>query len=338
MSREEYRTEGLLYESARLSLLELRMIGAERMERLLGSGSMETCLRYLTEYGVVLYRDKESGAFLREETLEARLKEVYGELFSAVGQPLFLKLWLYPYDCQNIKAAIKCRQRGIDPREMLFDCGILEIETVLQAVQSHDYSALPPLFAAAAEEASQAFAASGNPQTVDFILDRACYRAMAEDAQASGVPIAMELVRRKIDLTNLMTAVRLVRMRGNGSVSGLLKEALLEGGEIPLEDLLLWCGSGEVTLWRELRRGNLEKFAMAAGGEEASLSQIERAADNCMIGAVREAKRAVYGAETLIGYLLGSEYEVRNLRILLAGMELFHSAEAIRERIRDCYV
>ena len=338
MSREEYRTEGLLYESARLSLLELRMIGTERMERLLGSGSMETCLRYLAEYGVEIRRDKESGAFLREETLEARLKAVYEELFSAVGQPLFLKLWLYPYDCHNIKAAIKCRQREIDPREMLFDCGTLSVETVLQAVQSHDYSALPPLLASAAEEASQAFAASGNPQTVDFILDRACYRAMAEDATESGVPIAAELVRLKIDLTNLMTAVRLVRMRGNGSVRGLLGEAFLEGGTVSLEDLLLWCGSGEEGLWRELRRGAFEKFALAAGGEEATLSQIERAADNCMIGAVREAKRAVYGAEMLIGYLLGGEYEVRNLRILLAGMELSHSVEAIRERIRDCYV
>ena len=40
----------------------------------------------------------------------------------------------------------------------------------------------------------------------------------------------------------------------------------------------------------------------------------------------------------LIGYLLGSEYEVRNLRILLAGLEAGLPAATLRERMRESYV
>ena len=39
-----------------------------------------------------------------------------------------------------------------------------------------------------------------------------------------------------------------------------------------------------------------------------------------------------------IGYLLGSEYEVRNLRILLAGLEAGLPAATLRERMRESYV
>ena len=45
-----------------------------------------------------------------------------------------------------------------------------------------------------------------------------------------------------------------------------------------------------------------------------------------------------YGPPPLIGYLLGSEYEVRNLRILLAGLEAGLPAATLRERMRESYV
>ena len=40
----------------------------------------------------------------------------------------------------------------------------------------------------------------------------------------------------------------------------------------------------------------------------------------------------------LIGSLLGSEYQVRNLRILLAGLEAGLPAATLRERMRESYV
>ncbi len=337
MSGLSYRVDDLVYESARISLLEQRLLGADRFERLLTCGSEEACLRLLTEFGADVRRDPESGAFLREETLSARLRGVCEELFSNVGELPFLTLWLYPYDYNNVKAAIKCRHRGVDPRGMMLDCGVLDPETVMRAAATCDYSELPPLLAEAAAEAAAALATSGDPQEVDLILDRACYRAMHADARACGEEFAVQLMELKTDLANLASCVRLMRMRGK-HVRALAQRAFLEGGRISAETLEGWRESGEAELWAQLRKGELSSFAMAAGGEDASAAQIEKAADDCMITAIRRARGASYGAETLIGYLLGSEYEVKNLRILLVGLALSHSAEVLRERMRLSYV
>ena len=75
-------------------------------------------------------------------------------------------------------------------------------------------------------------------------------------------------------------------------------------------------------------------FGVAFG----SLSAAQTAADNQWMERIREAKMVPYGPPPLIGYLLGSEYEVRNLRILLAGLEAGLPAATLRERMRESYV
>ena len=332
----EYRAEELVYQSARLSILEMRMIGADRMERLLEAESLSDCLRLLEDFGVeVLYR--EDGAFSREQTLSKRLKLVYEELLSN-GDRGFLKLWLYPYDCNNLKSVIKCLSRGVDFEGMLFDCGTIPHESLIGAVRGHDFSLLPEAFAEAAQEAAVTFATTGDPQTVDFILDRACYTAMLKEAEASGVEYAALLVRRKIDLTNLTVCVRLMRMVKPHALPRMLEQACLVGGDLGYEELAEMCAEGEDGFWKKLSRSAYGALAKNLQGAESSLSELERAADNAMINDIKERRRGALGAEVLLGYLLGSEYEIRNLRILLSGLEIGLSEQALRERIRNSYV
>ena len=336
MRAAEYRTEALLFESARLSILEMRMIGRERMERLLEAEDVECCVRMLSEYGVGIKRDAD-GTFLREETLSARLREVYAELFSEEKSPKFLTLWLYPYDCNNLKLAIKCGQRGIDCRDMLFDCGTVDAGKLLDMVSCRRYEELPERLAAAAEEASAQLAKVGDPQVVDFLLDRACYELMTKTARESGSEFVISLLRTKVDLTNLTVCIRLMRMTGAERVQRLLEQVYLPGGSFSLEELAALCIGGEEQLWQSLRKSDYAAFAQGLG-VESSLSRIELAADNCLIDMLKAGRQASFGAEMLIGYLLGSEYEVRNLRILLSGIEIGLPKAALRERIRNSYV
>ncbi|MBE6633611.1 MAG: hypothetical protein E7620_04615 [Ruminococcaceae bacterium] len=336
MKGVEYRAEELVYQSARLSILEMRMIGAARMERLLESGSLAECLRLLEEFGVAV-RYREDGAFLREQTLSDRLSRVYEELLGDESKP-FLRLWLYPYDCNNLKSVIKCLSRGVDFEGMLFNCGTIPRNDLIGAVRGHDFSLLPEAFAEAAREAAVTLATTGDPQTVDFILDRACYAAMLKEAEESGVAYAALLVRRKIDLTNLTVCVRLMRMVKPHALLRVLEQAYLPGGSLSYEELAALCEGDEEGFWKRLSRGEYGFLANALRGASASLSEIERAADNSMINYLKERRRGALGSEVLLGYLLGSEYEVRNLRILLSGLEIGLSEQALRERIRSSYV
>ena len=328
-----------IYSSARFRVKELSLIGTERTRRLLEAQTTARCVQLLSEFGVKIITDPESGKFLREETLSLRLRTAYEELLEDSPDARFLKLWLYPYDCNNLKAAIKCKHRGIDPTDLLFDFGTVELGDILYMAEQGDFEKLPEPFASAAAEAVEAFSKTANPQWVDLILDRACYKAMLLEARASKVALAIRLVERKIDLTNLLILIRLLRMHAGESGKTMLQNAWIEGGTLDLQEFSAYYDAGEAVFWERLSYlDSYRRFALAVNGTDATLTEIERAADNDFMALVREAKSYPYGAEPLLGYLLASEYESRNLRIILAAFEAGLSVLTVEERIRDCYV
>lgn len=327
-----------LFDSARIRSMEVGMIGRERLEQLLAAKNLSETLQRLSEFGVTVVNDSESGRFLREDTLLAILREAYAQVVSASPDDRSLCLWLYPYDCNNVKAAIKAFFREIDPLPMMFDFGSVEAERVVRMVQSGDFSDLPDAMKVAATEAMTAYAQSRDPQKIDLTLDAACYADMLSAAQAGGVELAVRLVRARIDLTNILTVVRVLRMKSGELGRLLLRSALIEGGELSVDGLTAWSEAGETVLWERLRYSAYAKLSEAVGATDGSLRVIERCVDNFLMSLICEVKFVAYGAEVLIAYLLAREYEVKNLRILLAGKELGLPTETVRERMRDSYV
>ena len=323
-----------LYASARVSAMENRLIGRERMGLLSDETDASGVCDRLTEYGIEPVRDQ-SGAILREETLLGILRRAYADVCEMLPDDPIARIWLYPYDCNNVKAAIKGFSRGIDPRGMMFDFGTVDVETVVDMVRTNRFEGLAPHMQAAAGEASEAYAKTGNPQLVDLYLDRACYADMLGAAGANAFCYA--LVKMKIDLTNLLSLIRVLRMRSGDAGERLLLDAWIEGGALSVDFLREQYRLGEESLWSALRSTEYARFAHGLG-ENSTLTEIERRCDGCFMDRVREVKFIPFGAEVITAYLLAVECEVRNLRIILAGKEAGISAATIRERIREGYV
>ena len=327
-----------LFESARVRTLEAGLPTRERMELLIAAKDFAEMTARLAECGVSAVTDDE-GNFLREETLQRMLQTAYDELSEVMARDAALRLWLYPYDCNNVKAAMKGFIRGADPREMMFDFGTASIADVVEMVQRKDFDGLPASMRAAAAMAMEAYAKSKNPQTIDLMLDRACFADMLDAAKSSGEEFAIRLVQMKIDLINLITVVRILRMGQRDVLARpFLEEALLGGGTLTEKTLLEWFDGGEDYLWNRLYHTPLGKLSESLAGREKTLTEVERFADDLLMQTVREARFAAYGAEVLIAYLLATEYTVRNLRIVFAGKATGLAPETIRERMRDAYV
>ena len=62
------------------------------------------------------------------------------------------------------------------------------------------------------------------------------------------------------------------------------------------------------------------------------------AADNLWLDKAKSAKRVTFGAPVLVGYIAALEYEVKNLRIIIAGKDAGLPAQTIKERMRASYV
>jgi V/A-type H+-transporting ATPase subunit C len=323
-----------LYSSARVRALENRLVGRERMALLPDEEGTAGVWNRLAEYGIEPLRDAD-GAILREESLLSLLERVYGDVREMLPDDRAVLLWLYPYDCNNVKAAIKAAARGIDPRSMMFSFGTVETEAIIDMVKTGVYEGLPTHMAEAAVQAVSAYAKTANPQAVDLCLDRACYADMLQ--AAANEPFCLGLVKRKIDLINLLSLIRVLRMRSGEAGEALLIDAWIEGGALSVDFLREQYSFGEESLWAALRSTEYARFAHGLD-ETATLGEIERRSDDFLMERLREVKYAAYGAEVVTAYLLAAEYEVRNLRIILAGKETGLSPNTIRERIRDGYV
>lgn len=328
-----------IYGSANVRALEAGIVGRERVARLLEAKSTEDAYRMLSEFGVPLVTDPESGAVLREATLLGILRNTYAHMAELAPQSDALLLWLCPYDCNNLKAAIKANARGIDPSSMLFDFGSVPADAIAKMAAHADFSAFPDPLRHAAEEAAAEFSKTKNPQVVDLILDRACYAEMSAAAVRSENGYVLGLVQTKADLTNLMMVIRILRMKSGSAGKALLEAALVEGGSLSRETVVGFFRDGEEALWEQLRRNaHYSSLERAAAATDGSLAALERVADDFLMEKIREAKYCLGGVEVMVAFLLAHEYEVKNLRILLAGKEAGLSAATIRERIRESYV
>jgi V/A-type H+-transporting ATPase subunit C len=332
-----YRDTDYMYSSARLRALEAKMLGREGCERLLMAGSTDEMLGLLAEFGYRPSKKQESERVDREATLFSALSDAFAEVVGILPQPHIVKIFQYKYDCNNIKAAIKARARGVDPRDMMLPLGTLDPGVVTRAVEAGDFSALPEHMAKAAGEAADAYLKTKNPQKIDIILDRACFADMLDAAKASGVPFVIRYVKVKIDLTNILMCIRLLRMHAGNTGRGLFEDTIIDGGELDREFLLGLYDRGEARLADTLAATSYSAFA-AAIPAGSSISHIEREADKFIMNMVREVRWLPFGAEIAAAYLIAHEYGLMNVRIIMAGKEAGLAEGAIRERMREMYV
>ena len=327
-----------LFGSANIRALENAIIGRERIERLLNAKSTDAAWALLAEWGINVLRDSETGAPLREETLLGILKDAYDRIGELAPEADALRLWLYPYDCNNIKAAQKAFIRGIDPSSMIFDFGTVPAGEIVKMVKKGSFEGLPTAMCEAAQMVAAEYARTKNPQAIDLILDKACWKDMLNAAKASGVEFVIRLVQARIDLLNVMMTLRILRMN-NGEVGKvLLADALLDGGKLTHKQLIDCLAVGETALWMFLYHTDYAAFSEAVAKSDASLAVAERLADNYWMSIVKETKFIPIGPEVMVAFLAAHEYEVKNLRILLSGKEAGIETATIRERIRDSYV
>ncbi len=321
-----YRDTDYMYSSARVRALETKLLGAEQYARLIDAPVGADAGALLSDAMPPVY-DAE-GRFDLEATLDAFLLQTFDLVESIAPDRSLFRFLRYDFDVNNLKAAIKARFADVPAEDMFFHCGNVPAETADSAVRDQDFSAYPPHMAKAAAAAMDALAASGDPQKVDLLLDRAAFADMLDAVQ--GEPLLLETVRRKIDTLNILTALRLIET----SQRKLMQDALIAGGNVPLETYL--AADSRASLAELLHYGAASDMAaLLADLPPLSFAALERAADEMQLEMVRRARFVPFGLPVLCGYLLAALIQVKNLRIIFSMRALGFDGAAIRERMRN---
>ena len=271
-----------------------------------------------------------------EKMLDDRLCSSVSLVMKIVPDKKLYNFLLYEYDCCNLKTAIKCAVMGISCEGRLYECGTVPADRIAKDVSEGRFDIFPKNMANAAGKAREAYEKTKDPSAIDMILDRACFEDMLENANEYGCEKFISLVKARIDRVNLMTFIRVAKSDISDRQK-TLDEALVDGGTLSKGSLI-----GKL----EGYDGNIEAVlsatpyhsALSMIGSDFSLSSLEKALDDVYLSLVKDMKLVSFGAEIPCAYLINTSYEIKNIRIILAGIASSLPQEKIRERVRFGYV
>lgn len=316
---------------------EKKILSKVNMTKIIEAKTVQQAMNILNEFGYGDGKELENQRDF-DRDLKSALKEAYELVLSVAPSKEELELFLYPNDYHNVKVIIKSESLNMDPSHLLLDTGHIEKEKMLEMMRERNFIFMSVTMKEGINEALDVFAKGHDPQEIDIILDKACYKDMYEKALQIGNEFIMNYVKLCIDIMNVTTFVRLREIKKPWS---FYQKIFLPGGSIS-EKIL-------VTSWEEAYNQVAEKLTpfgfknlLVDGTNQVTVdgkyTTFEKIADDMRLKFVKDAKFVSFGVEPLVGYLIAKEMETKNLRIALTGKISDVPVEKIQERLRDTYV
>lgn len=340
MSIKDKSTE-YMYISARVRAIEATMPGREMIGRMIEAQDAQSAAAIALEGGILGSVEEASDPDRLDTVLSRRLKDALDIVESDEGGRQVTPMIRLSYDCANIKAALRCIPHGIDFSDLLFDVGSLPVQRYGEMAESSDFSSLSRNLAEAAEKAKTDYATTCDPLKIDLPLDRACFADMLSAAEKTGDGFTVDFVKTKIDMTNVMMLVRIVGMGKSGTAEGLISDALIDGGYISLDELKETVQSEEAETPDMIARIAAlasKRYPTVAEAFSLGSENFENACDSLIEAKLQEARYIPFGIPIVLTFLCKLEYEIKNVRIILAGKAAGLSPERIAQRVRGSYV
>ena len=322
-----------LYISARVRVLETRLLTTERMERMIDARDAAEAAKVLTECGYPELAAPTPSAL--EDMLARAQADVFADLGSAVNDPALLDVSRCKYDYHNAKVLVKASALGTEQDRLLLGGGRYAPADLAEDYRREDLSACSDIFRKGVARAREVLGSTGDPQLADFALDRAYYEELTALAKQSGSEFLAGYARTAVDGANLRAAVRAARLDKGPQ---FLRQVLVPGGDVDPEAIANAPGEQLDRLFKgtALREAAETGAALAHPGG-GPLTDFERACDDAVMAYLAKARMVPFGVEPVIGYLYAREAEATAIRIILAGRMAGLDGATIRQRLRRGY-
>ena len=315
------------YAVAAVRSMENKLIDKQTLLRMADAKTAEEALKILKETDYGKGDMKNTDDF--ETVISNNLSGVYSSVAALMEAESFIDIFLYKNDYHNLKVLIKAEITKADPDKYLVGGGTIDTGKLKAAFRERSYGEINPLETKAIDEAFDSYGKSRNARYIDFIMDKACFKTMAETAKKTKLDYAQTYVRKLADITNLKTLYRIFKMKLK---SDIMEEAFVGGGILDLNFFKSAAESGDVTE----RISDTEYKSILNAGD--TIGAFEKACDDYMITYAKDAKYKTLTPEPIIGYILAKENEAATLRTILSCKERGIDPEVIKERVRETYV
>lgn len=308
---------------------ENNLVSKDKLMQMAEAPTAEDALRILSESGYGTLAPGEIHDF--EKLLSAQLSDAYKSLAGLIPDDKLVDIFLYKNDYHNIKVLIKQTISGIDGSAYLIDGGTVSLDTLKAAFEERKFTDLPDLDIAAVNEAMEEYAKTKDGRYIDLILDRACFKTMAEAAHKTKNDYVIGYVERLADVTNIKTFIRIKRRGKNFKI---FEDAYVSGGSLDLE-----------TFAEAYESDNPEAVLTGRGYDQVckdfmteSFTKFEKNCDDFIMSYVKDARYKSLTPEPIVGYIIGKETEIKCVRIIMTCKLNNIDTETIKERVRESYV
>ncbi|MCD8299828.1 MAG: V-type ATPase subunit [Clostridiales bacterium] len=319
---------GYTFAVAYIRALEGQLFSQSTIEQLMACKDYKAALDFVVDKGWGgLDTPKDADAILAVE--EDKIWETIRSL--SVPMETFDVL-SYPNVFHNLKTAVKEAYLG-ELHDDFYYKGTEPSMTELRDIMAKkDFAKLPGNMGAAAQEAFETLAHTGDGQLCDVIIDRACLDAI----DRAGKDSEEDSIKRYAEAIVAVTDIKIaVRCQKTGKSVEFMHRALQPTGGIDTERLAKAAASGFDSILEFLSSA---RFAEAAEALRQSPSAFERWCDDYMMQMLRQEKYEVFSIGPLVAYILARENEIKTVGIILSGKLNGLSDDSIRERIRVMYV
>ena len=316
-----------MYAVARIRSKEMSLLDKSDIDQLLNCRSEKECLRMLADKGWGRTGEEDAEHILnieREKTWEL-MKELVDDLS-------VFNMFLYTNDFHNLKAAIKQVYTDSIRNDIFIYQSTIDPDIIINAVQEHNFSALPEHMQSCAEEAYQVQLHTGDSQLCDVIIDRAALETMLAKCKSSGVELLAKYAELKVAVADINIAIRSYK---TGKDKLFLERALAECSSLDKKKLAEAALQGLEAIYEYLQYTD---YSEAIDSIKESPSAFERWSDNLIIRHIRPQKYNPFTISPLAAFILARENEIKTVRILLSGKRNEIADSSIRERMRDMYV
>ena len=323
-----------IFLSTRVKAMERNLLTRERISRMLEAPTNEEAAKVLVDCGYSEMAEITNSEL--DRVLTEQQQAMMADLGGCAPNPYIVDVFKLRCDYHNAKVLIKAEALGTRPDRLLMAGGRYDRQRLAESYQREEMLAYSDTFRRGVARAREILGSTGDPQQVDFMLDRAYFEELTALAQESGSPFLKNYAALLVDVANLRACVRAARL---GRGTEFLNQVLVPGGTVSVRNLAAARGEELSTLFRTGRLADAaaEGASRSAPGSGA-LTEFERLCDNAVMKFFRDGRSVPFGAEPILGYLHAREAEATTIRIIMSGRMAGLSTETIRERLRDSYV
>lgn len=328
-----YKDTDYLHAAARVAYLENQLITKEDLLKAIDAETAREAFRLLS--GRQIFRDHDMGDY--EKAFEENLADTYRLIEEITGELGITSIFRYPIDGHNLKVMIKDKLAPGDFSGLYKTGGTVSAETMKRELDDSRFEEVPELLGEAGLAAADQLAKTRDSQIVDLMIDKAVIALMGKKAEELSCQALTEYVTAKIDLINIKSALRLLRMKKDTYTAA---RVFAEGGSFSVKELEEAYTMGYDGL-KELagRTAQSERLtgAVTLVKQGQSIAVFEQQEDGCFKDLFDKTRVIPFGIEPVITFLYLKEQEIRACRLVLVSKLFGIPKEQIAERVRYIY-